>query len=169
VKLKADLYRMSVLILSLLCVAAAGRVFLSDRLYSAAMRDAAGAEGLAGALGRIGAAIRVCPENAEYLSEKCGILMDIMNDRTSGRSGVAAIQKSKIPALIVGTVKRSIDLCPTWAKYHVLYAFYLKRLSPDGNFMTRALIRGELKKAAELNPYYTRYKGSRYVKKNKTP
>ncbi len=53
---------------------------------------------------------------------------------------------------------KAIEVEPSKALYHILYAFDLLKQNQNSDDATRALILTQLKKAAELRPYSKKYR-----------
>jgi len=140
--------RLSILLFSLIYAAIVLTTFAADRLA---------------AMGQIETAIKLDPVNAELYFRK----YELLNLSSREAEGDEAISKSPglkprasspnpasdIQKQCLQLIKHAIDLRPLWPEYHLYYASTLEQMTPGTNFITRQVILGELKKAADLKPY----------------
>ena len=125
-------------------------IFVADRLYSMSMAAEIGRISPEQGIGYLNIATKLDSTNADLYYQKYKILS--VSTQTANRKPQTELLKRQLHML-----RRCIQLCPSWPAYHMFYALTLNRMSPKPNVMTRELILSELKKAADLKPYSTRY------------
>lgn len=107
------------------------------------------------AIEAVDAAISMDSTNAGFYFHKYDLLEDeikalsIKGKESIGRSKYTIKQ---LRAKQLDVLKKCINLCPSWASYHMYYAYTLKFIARDPNVITRERILSQLKKATQLKP-----------------
>jgi len=126
-------------------------IFTADRLYSMSMAVETGKIPADRGILFLGVATKLDSTNAKLYFQKYEIL------RGLSPKGTVPDEEHKIQKQQLHLLKKCIDLCPSWAAYHIYYAFTLRALSPKPNIITRDMIASEFKKASDLKPYSPLY------------
>lgn len=134
---------------SLLFAARVMTIFAADRMYSMSLASKKGQRPAESAADLLGAAIKLDSSNAELYAVKSRVLEPVARE-----SDTHDIRKTQLALL-----KSAIELRPLWPKYHLEYGVTVGRMSTRPNIMTRQLILSQFKKAAELKPYSSMYRG----------
>ena len=135
----------------------------ADRLYSMSMAAKVGDIAPEQGVAYLNVATRLDSTNAALYYQKYKILHLLAKNEI--RHTKYDIREQQLHLL-----RRCINLCPSWAQYHLLYALTAERLSTRPNIFTQQLILSELEKATTLKPYSPMYKDiyQKYLSKDQT-
>ena len=136
--------RYCVIIFSIVFAVRVITIFTADRLYSMALAAEQGERDPGEAITMLNIATTLDSTNADLYFSQYEVLQPT--------------DKNDILKYQLHLLKKCIDLCPSWAVYHIYYAFTLKQMSLNPNIVTKELILSEFKNAAELKPYSSTYK-----------
>ena len=145
--MKNIIYKLTILIFSIVFAALVLTTFAAERLSAMSFRPVFFSPAMDERIELMDMAIKLDPLNAELKFRKFILLR-----RKRLSEGRPRPHKAELYA-----IKEAIDLCPLWPKYHLYYGLVLERMSPNPNIITRELILSQLKKAADLKPYSELY------------
>ena len=126
-------------------------IFTADRLYSMSLAAETGKISPEKGLKIISTAVMLDPSNAKLHYEKCEILELEIKDKKRKQRNILFEKQLHI-------LRRCINLCPSWAAYHMHYALILSRMSRNPNMFTREMINSEIEQSIELKPYSKLYR-----------
>jgi len=126
-------------------------IFAADRLYSMSLAAEKGIISPNKAITYLDYAISLDSTNADLYYQKYKIL------RGLSPKGTVLDEDRNLHKKQLHTLRKCINLCPTLSRYHIFYAFTLKRMMPKSNPMTRQMILSEMKKAVQLKSYSKLY------------
>ncbi len=153
--------RSIVVVFSILFFIRVATIFTADRLSSISMLAEKEKINREIALSLVNISIKIDSANADIYMRKYDILQDII--RNDGRDKRYVLLERQLH-----TLRRCIQLCPSWPAYHMYYAVTVRRMSPQPNIQTRKLILSEMEKGTRLKPYSKRYSKiyKRYLQKS---
>lgn len=148
--MKHRLARYIIIIISVVFAIRVSSIFIADRLYSMSMAVESGKITPNKGMNLLNIADKFDSRNANLYFRKYQIL-DIEEE------GLEPEQANKLIKYQLKFLRKCINLCPSWADYHIYYALTLEKMTSNPNIVTRKLILSELEKALELKTHSELY------------
>jgi len=146
------LIRTFLILFSLLFMIRTLTIFTADRLYSMSMSAKTGIIIPQKSISLLNIATKMDSTNAEIFSGKFDLYNIELKNLKKEPYHSALSKRNLILKNQLNIMKRCIDLCPSWAAYHLYYGLTLSRMSIKPNIITQDTIVDQLRKSVELKP-----------------